>query len=345
MRRRLARVASLALIAGGSATCGSNSAVEPESSTTPVPLTQLVGGNYLGFPGGLYPDGNNPPAAHATRGLADAAAIVPRDANGTPAPAGKYVLLSIGMSNTTQEFCGQGGGGTCAAWTFAGQAAADPVVNHATLVVANGAAGGRSASYWDSPGDPDYDRVRDQVLTPMGVTEAQVQIAWVKVANPGPTVSLPGLDADAYLLLRQMGDIARATRQRYPNMRQIFFSSRTFGGYATTVLNPEPYAYESGLGVKWVIEAQIRQGNGSGPDAIAGDLRYGSAPWLAWGPYLWGGPSNTPLGDITWVRADFGNDGTHPSASGAQKVGAALLAFFKNSAFTQCWFLAGRSCP
>ena len=63
------------------------------------------------------------------------------------------------------------------------------------LAPANGAAGGKSASFWDSPADPDYDRVRDTRLTPQGLSEAQVQVAWVKVGNPGPTVSLPSQGA------------------------------------------------------------------------------------------------------------------------------------------------------
>lgn len=34
-------------------------------------------------------------------------------------------------------------------------------------------------------------------------------------------------------------------------------SSRTYGGYATTELNPEPYAYQSGFSVKWLVQDQL----------------------------------------------------------------------------------------
>lgn len=323
---------------------GAPPAPETPASAERVPITEMGTGTYFGFSGGLYPSGYTLPAIHDSVGRAEAARVQPRDAVGNPSSTGKYVLLSIGMSNTTQEFCSQSGTTSCNVWTFGGQAAADPAVNHTTLVIANGAAGGKSAAFWDDAADPDYDRVRDQVLPPLGVSDRQVQAAWVKVANPGPNVSLPNASADAYTLVRQMGAIARALRQRYPNIRQIFFSSRTFGGFATTSLNPEPYAYESGFAVKWVIQAQIDQRQSGTIDSRAGDLRYDQTPWLAWGPYLWSGNTGTPLGSLAWVRGDFEGDGTHPAQSGEEKVGAALLSFFKSSPYTACWFLAGRSC-
>jgi hypothetical protein len=42
----------------------------------------------------------------------------------------------------------------------------------------------------------EYDRIRDTWLTPQGLSEKQVQIACVKVANPGPTASLPKANAE-----------------------------------------------------------------------------------------------------------------------------------------------------
>jgi hypothetical protein len=259
-------------------------------------------------------------------------------------PNGRIVLLSIGMSNTTQEFCAQGGI-MCDAWTFAGQAATDPAVNHTTLVIANGAAGGQVAENWDDSTESNYQRIRDQILAPLGVSEAQVQIAWVKVARRQPTVSLPSANADAYVLEQLMGGIARALKARYPNLRQIFMSSRIYAGFATSTLNPEPYAYESGFAVKWLIEAQIRQQDGGPADARTGDLSLAVAPWLAWGPYLWAGDASQSRADgFFWSRPEFQSDGTHPAQEGERKVGAMLLQFFKSSPFTTCWFLAGRSC-
>jgi hypothetical protein len=307
-----------------------------------TPLNDLGAGLYLNqFQGGLYPNGSNiTPPAHATAGIEKAAAIQPLNTQGQPDPNGKYVLISIGMSNTTQEFCSQNGSSPCGSWTFMGQAAASSAVNHTTLSIVNGAEGGKAAAYWDSPTDPDYDRVVTEWLTPTGLSEKQVQVAWVKVANPGPTTSLPSANSDAYHLVDQMGDIARSLKVRYPNLQQVFFSSRVYAGYASTNLNPEPYAYESGLAVKWLIEAQINQMNGGGINTTAGDLNYttGIAPWLAWGPYLWADGLNPRSDGLIWQQQDFQSDGTHPSQSGEQKVGTMLLNFMLNSEFTQDWF-------
>ena len=316
-------------------------------ATGNVPLNDLLSGTYLGFTGGLYPQGRNTmPTAHSNAGQVQAAAIRPLDSNGQPSASGKYVLLSIGMSHPTQEFCSHTGALPCDAWTFMGRAAADAAVNKSTLVIANGAMGGQVADTWDSPNDDNYNRVMTDVLTPQGLGEKQVQILWFKMANVQPTVSLPASNADAYQLKTSMGNVLRAAKSRYPNLKQVFISSRSYAGYSETRLNPEPYAYESGFAVKWVVEAQIRQKATGTIDAHAGNLDYGQgvAPWIAWGPYLWA-DGEVPRSDgLIWKRTDFGRDGTHPSQSGESKVGAMLLDFFKTSPHTRCWFLAGQTC-
>jgi hypothetical protein len=315
------------------------------ATSGPLPLIDMGSTTYKGFAGGLYPGGNAPPQVHHDAGLTAARRIVPRDVNGNASATGKYVLISIGMSNTTQEFCSQGGGLPCDAWTFMGQAAADAAVNHTRLAIVNGARGGQVAELWDQPTDANYDRIRDQVLTPQGLGEKQVQVAWVKVAHSTPTTALPDATADAYLLERDMGNIVRALKTRYPNLQQVFFTSRIYAGYATTTLNPEPYAYESGFAVKWLVQAQIDQVRTGTVDPRAGSLDYrAGAPWIAWGPYPWAN-GLTPRSDgLTWDRSEFESDGTHPAQPAERKVGTMLLDFFKNQDFTRCWFVAGSSC-
>jgi hypothetical protein len=335
--------------------CGGGAAgsAPPPGSASPLsvlrlPLTDMGSATYQGFSGGLYPAGNTLPPQHAGLGIQRALAVEPLDASGQSSPQGKYVLLSIGMSNTTMEYCGVGGAPdlSCTTPSFGGQALADPAVNHAQLAIVDGALGGRSAEFWVSPQSPEYDRVRDNMLAPLGLSEAQVQAVWLKVANPAPSTSLPSQNADAFVLLAQMGSIVRALRVRYPNLAQVFVSSRIYGGYATTALNPEPYAYESGFAVKWLIESQIRQLQTGAIDPRAGDLDpYSVAPWLAWGPYMWADGANPRSDGLAWLSGDFTSDGTHPSPAGVQKVGSMLLDFFRQSPQTRCWFLENATCP
>src|SRR5258705_204576 len=86
-------------------------------STGMVPLIDLGSGTYFGFEGGLYAGGSNHrPAAHDAAGLSIAQSIGPLDTLGMPDPAGRGVLISIGMSNAKQEFS-----------TFVPKAMADPL--------------------------------------------------------------------------------------------------------------------------------------------------------------------------------------------------------------------------
>ena len=124
-----------------------------------------------------------------------------------------------------------------------------------------------------------------------------------------------------------VGDLRRIVgilRSRFPNLQLIYLSSRTYAGYATTALNPEPYAYESGFAVKWLVQERIE-------GKLAG-------PWLAWGPYLWTDGTKGRRDGLVWTCQDVRSDGTHPSPSGQQKVAQLLLKFFSTSATAKRWF-------
>jgi hypothetical protein len=134
-----------------------------------------------------------------------------------------------------------------------------------------------------------------------------------------------------------LGRIVRLIAERFPHARLCYLSSRTYGGYATTRLNPEPYAYESAFAVKWLIEKQIRGEADLNYDPARGPVK---SPWLSWGPYLWANGETKRDDGFSYTRDDFVGDGTHQSPSGQRKVGKLLLEFFTSDATTQSWFLA-----
>ena len=69
----------------------------------------------------------------------------------------------------------------------------------------------------------------------------------------------PAVPQDAKALQTDLRSIVRTMRVRYPNLRLIYLSSRTYGGYAITGLNPEPAAYDSGYAVRGVIQDRMRR--------------------------------------------------------------------------------------
>ncbi len=316
------------------------------ASFSSIPIMDMTTGqSYLGFSGGLYETGNNVPADHAAVGLTRAAKVQPLDTNGNPSAGGKIVLLSVGMSNTRNEWCKYGDtDAVCTAESFMGKAAADSRVNHATLTIVNGAQGGQDAVAWASSTAATYNSVSSQ-LSAVGLSDKQVQVIWLKQADKNPTVSLSaGSSADAYTLEKHMGNILRAIKIRYPNVQMVFISSRIYAGYTTGILNPEPYAYESGFSVKWLVQAQINQMRTGTIDSTAGDVSYSTvAPWVAWGPYVWADSTNPRSDGLTWVQADYASDFTHPAKTGVEKVSGKLMDLFLLSPYTKSWFAPGNS--
>src|SRR5689334_22979321 len=226
-------------------------AITGKESTGFVPLDQLTADEkYKGFDGGLYGNGHNePPESHAKAAATEAAKVVPLDADGKPARDGKVVLLSIGMSNTTQEFS-----------RFT-QIADDDPAKSPRLVIVDGAQGGKDAAAWTSgtekTGNNPVWEEADRRLRAAGVTPRQVQVVWVKQAliQQGRHGEFP---QHARVLQRELETILNLAKSRYPNLRLAYLSSRIYAGYAVTQLNPEPYAYEGAFSVRWVIEDQLK---------------------------------------------------------------------------------------
>ncbi|HLB27812.1 MAG TPA: hypothetical protein VJK47_01225 [Dehalococcoidales bacterium] len=290
-----------------------------------IPLMDMTAAErYKGEDSGLYGSGlNTPPAHHREAALKALAEVKPLDANGTPSPEGKIVLVSLGMSNTTQEFS-----------VFKKLADADPEKSPSLRIV-DGAQGGQTALIWATKEDPW--RVLEQRLGAAGVTPQQVQIIWAKQANAQPKDAFP---AEAKALQEHLAIIVRRIKERYPNVKVVYLSSRTYGGYATTALNPEPHAYESAFAIRWLIQSQI-DGNAD----LNFDLNTGPvvSPLLLWGPYLWADGTNPRSDKLVWERSDFvETDRTHPSDSGRTKVAKLLLDFFKKNELARAWFLKPR---
>jgi hypothetical protein len=271
------------------------------TSTGLLPLTDMGKRRYRGWRGGLYPAGRNRPAPwYLQKGLAASRRVKPVN--------GKIVLLSVGMANTTQEFS-----------AFKRAADRDETKNDAVTIV-DGAQDGFDAERTKL--DPVYWENVDERLAAAGVTDDQVQVVWLKQAIAGEHRRFP---KDARALQTDLRAIYRAMRARYPNLRLVYLSSRTYGGYAVIGLNPEPAAYDSAYAVRSLIQ-----------ERMAGKLK---GPWLAWGPYLWTDGLRGRRDGLVWTCDDVQDDGTHPSRAGIQKVVNMLMTFFKTDPTARRWFV------
>lgn len=303
---------------GGSANTGSprnrDQRKAPEHLT---PLCDLAGeAKYEGEGGGLYGGGSNqPPEAHRKAAEEALKQIQPLDASGKTSSDGKIVFVSISMSNATMEFS-----------TFKPMADESPLKSP-NVVVVDCAQGGQAMAQWvpadGKPWQEAMTRIERAKVTPQ-----QVQVAWVKLANVGPNGSisdhLAKLEADTTKVLQN-------AKQKFPNLRIAYLGSRIYAGYASTPLNPEPYAYESAFGVRHLIQQQIKG------DA---ELTLTKAPLLLWGPYLWAdGKEGRKMDNLKWLPEDFGRDGTHPSDSGRNKVAKLLLDFVTTDPLAKSWFV------
>jgi len=345
-----------------------------------TPLNDLGTKTYLGFEGGLYQNGTNTvPAAHNSDGMLFTNEIVPLDANGNPDKTdGKVVLLSLGMSNALIEF-----------GTFESVADDSKLVNHKTLVIWNGAQSGQDACYWfPANGSPacspstqnEYDRIISG-LDAANLSEMQVQAIWVDNANGRVHSENRGCQPQGTLCVslcnstvkgcantdtktnalneeEEFAETLRAAKQRFPNLKLAFFSGRVYGGYAVggeDDADPEPFAYESGFAVKWLIQAQDNQAATGVVDPVAGDVSYQHSPWVAWGPYFWADGATPRSDGLVWCfgqkgapcngEFDFSSGGLHLNPTGANKAANLMMNYFTTAPYTAPWFGAAGNPP
>lgn len=281
-----------------------------------TPLTDLGSGQYLGFAGGLYPKGKNiRPPAYEKAGVALAATVGPVDEDGNPSTSGKVVMISIGMSNASREFS-----------RFIQLADAEARKNPSLLIV-DAALNGADALQIAVPSAPYWGHV-DRQLERAEATPAQVQVAWVKMAL---AYEAPGFPAKAQLLKGALRWTLEILRTKFPQLKLIYISSRTYGGYSKIDLSVEPLSYESAFAVKWLIEERIKN-----------QSRGRSTPWVSWGPYLWADGMNQRSDGLIWELDDYEPDGVHPNTQGSLKAATMLLDFFANDSSAQPWFFSSR---
>lgn len=319
-----ARAARRAVIEGGNGTPQRQTEGRSNSGKSSVGFTPIdemtADARYKGESGGLYGNGENiPPEEHRKRIEQAIESLKPLDQNGKPSDNGAIVFISISMSNATQEFS-----------AFRDIAIRDKDLSP-RLKIVDCAQGGQAMAEWADENSRTWTEA-ERRLVGAGFSPAQVQVAWVKLANKSPRGDLA---VHGKKLKEDTLEVLRIAKLRYPNLKLIYLSSRIYGGYATSNLNPEPYAYESGFVARWLIEDQI-----AGKSGLEVEFKDGqpNVPVLAWGPYLWADGTKGRKDGLSYSREDLAQDGTHPSPAGRKKIAEFMLDFYKTNEFTKSWF-------
>ncbi|MBK6914590.1 MAG: T9SS type A sorting domain-containing protein [Ignavibacteriales bacterium] len=290
------------------------------------PINDLGPGTWRGLQGGLYPEGQNiPPIDHYNSGIDIANHIVPLDVAGQPDSInGEIVFLSIGMSNTKQEFSKL-------------KVFIDTLKNkNHYLKVINGAQPGwvlneivnLDTTYWFN---------LNEDLISHGLTSSQVQVIWLKETEAYPIKNAPDTSFQAYVdYLKDEFKIAiHIITAKFPNARLCYLASRVYGGYNITEKTPEPFAYYQGWAVKHLIDDQI-----SGDTALVYSEPDPRSPWLLWGTYLWADGATPRSDGLTWICPEDYKDGVHLSDPvGQEKAAMLVLNFLLGEKTAQPWLL------
>jgi len=308
------------------------------TSTGKIPLNELTV-PYQGNQGGLYPNGaNNRPATHLSAGMQIANQIMPLNASGqVDNTNGKIVMVSVGMSNTTMEWAIGDRVTHDFTKAFKYDATNDPALNPQVVII-DCAQADRDVVKWSNLGDSSWAtairRVTNTIVDGQHITPNQVQIAWVKLALRGAPAYGP-FPTHVRQFQNYLEMTIRNIKTAFPNVKMAFVSTRA-RSYSDSMsnINPEPYAYETGFGVKWMIQRQI-----IGDPSLRFSGANAVAPYLCWGPYFWIDGENRRSDGAIWNCNDLITDFTHPSSSGVFKVSSQLLAFFKTDPTATPWYL------
>lgn len=217
-------------------------------------------------------------------------------------------VVCIGMSNANQE-CARLIAATEAGGPWAAEKAA-------TVRLVNCAVGNHAIERWI---DPAYDATlwdacAGPKLAARGVRRDQVRVILHKAANQfgsgpngAPLPAYPAPDANYFDFLANLAAFAARVRAEFPAVQAVYTSSRSYGGFSGNAARGEPRSYEEGHALNTWLATHPQV------DGI----------WQGWWGYLWAPACTTGQHNgsgVCYDRADFVEDGVHPSASGEIKI-------------------------
>ncbi|MBK8345093.1 MAG: T9SS type A sorting domain-containing protein [Bacteroidetes bacterium] len=295
-----------------------------------IPIVDLQTDSYLGFQGGLYPDGSNTiPVAHADSGLAIAQAIMPINFDGEiDTTYGKVVMVGLGNGSAGKSFN-----------KFLG-AFYEDINTDSCVRLLNACMENYSLHDMIAPDADDvYWKDVNDFFQTADLKKKQVAAVWLQAVAFEDTFFTAAQYVDT--LTNTYVEVIRKLKDQFINLKLIYITGLQYGGYSDTLgvhINAyaEPAPYFNDFAIKAAIQKQIE-----GDTLLAYSGVEAPAAWVAWGPNIWADGRNLRAYDnLRWLCPgdyDAGQDGFLLSGSGQQKVADKLVAFFTTEPTVTPW--------
>jgi len=277
-----------------------------------IPVADLGKSTFNGFIGGKYPDGNNEiPLPHFQKGMEACNMIKPLNVDGLyDSTNGKIGFMVLGFSTAAMT-------GRFVRTIYESQNKDEQ------LKIIIGAQGGKDINSM-TEANGNYWQIVDTILNDEDISLEQIQIIWI---SSGDIISYQQpFPEQCYTQIEKYQLMLKEIKNKFPNIRVIFISDRTYAGYIGEVGEgpqelKEPTAYYNSWTVKWLIEKQIKEVKGFTSDEI---------PFIDWGPALWTDGVIGNKNGYKWNCEDSGKGGIHPSSKGRMKEASMVYLYFKD---------------
>ena len=288
-----------------------------------IPLTDLGGGLYRGYVGGLYPGGSNTPSGtYAQDLLTTSNSIVPIDINGNPDPQKGYVVF-ISMGGST-------GGKNMTA--LINKTKGNPAT-YSRLKLINGNQPAQKATLTTIKAPNSLYWVRlSSLLAGHKSSYKQVQIVYLETDDGVTTLKFPDRPN---IIKGSIEACLRTMKKNMPNLKVVYLlgRTRTFPN-TTTPWNREPSPYYFGWASKWAIQDQINGVPGTeykGANAVA--------PMVTWGFYQWADSLPRKTDNFYW-RFSQTKDGLHANEVGQDTLSKRFQQFLLTDTYASKWYAA-----
>lgn len=291
----------------------------PYDTSFPIPLNDLGKNMYLGYVGGLYPDGLNEPSGQYALDLLEASkAIIPRDGDGTPSDNGYIVFISLGAST---------GGKNMTA--LIEKTNDNPAVNPKLKLMNGNQPAGRAPLFTIADSTSEYWAHVFDILKLHNSTPKQVQVVYLETDD---SVTARKFPERPNLIKLKIESCMRTMKAVFPNLKILYVLGRPRTFNIGPAWNTEPSPYYFGWACKWAIEDQI---NGNDSLKYTGDKAL--APMITWGFYQWADSLPRKTDGFYWRRT-LSSDGLHANEEGQDSLSSRFQQFLLTDPYASLWY-------